>query len=339
MGTRHTDLDLRSRHLHAKAKPRVFVYEAGPCGSWLSRDLRRKKGDDGRGVAPSLLPQKAGARVKTDRRDAVPWARFRRSGDRTPVSVPPVDDAALRARCRAREDALGALQTAPFRPNALVLRHHLRDTGQATWGPAHRRWRSDGVCPTPAPQLVFQADGQAVTAHTERRRRLEHERHAPVQSWRLPPGGRGASGLARGVVDGGRHHGRGTGRLATRRAPQTAQDIPGAAPLGIGLRGTTPAGCDPHSGSYPGPPRPGGRGLGLPLSRPGQSPPATQAGKPPATDPSHQREGTRAAVQTLSPLEGSRHTRPPRRRGHSPCPERVPVGHGQPAPRAPVTPG
>jgi transposase len=39
------------------------------------------KGDDGWVVAPSLMPQKAGERVKTDRRDAGPRARLARAGD------------------------------------------------------------------------------------------------------------------------------------------------------------------------------------------------------------------------------------------------------------------
>jgi transposase len=34
IGTRHADIDPLVRTLQAKAKPRVFVSEAGPCGSW-----------------------------------------------------------------------------------------------------------------------------------------------------------------------------------------------------------------------------------------------------------------------------------------------------------------
>jgi hypothetical protein len=42
----------------------------------------------------------------------------------------------------------------------------------STWGPAHRRWLSEVVCPTPAQQIVFQADVRAVNEHTERLQRL-----------------------------------------------------------------------------------------------------------------------------------------------------------------------
>ena len=84
IGTRQADIDQLIRKLPSKAKHLVFVYEAGPCGSWRSRDLR-KKGYDCWVVAPSLIPKKAGARVTTDRRDARQLARLMRSGDLTPV--------------------------------------------------------------------------------------------------------------------------------------------------------------------------------------------------------------------------------------------------------------
>ena len=57
-------------------------------------------------VAPSCIPKKASARVKTDRRDAVQLARLLRAGDLTPVYIPTVDDEAIRDLVRAREDTL-----------------------------------------------------------------------------------------------------------------------------------------------------------------------------------------------------------------------------------------
>src|SRR5215510_2266525 len=63
IGTRHADIDQLTRQLQSKAKRLVFVYEAGPCGYWLSRYLT-KKGYDCWVVAPSLIPKKAGDRVK-----------------------------------------------------------------------------------------------------------------------------------------------------------------------------------------------------------------------------------------------------------------------------------
>jgi hypothetical protein len=42
LGPRHCDIDTPVRPLPAKSQHRVFVYEAGPCGSWLSRSLTKK---------------------------------------------------------------------------------------------------------------------------------------------------------------------------------------------------------------------------------------------------------------------------------------------------------
>jgi transposase len=186
IGTRQADIDQLIRQLHSKAKHLVFVYEAGPCGYWPYRYLS-KKGYVCWVVAPSLIPKKAGDRVKTDRRDAVQLARLMRSGDLTPVYVPTVEDEAIRDLCRAREDAVADLKAAKFRLKAFLLRHDIRYTGQATWGPAHLRWLSEVLCPTPAQQIVFQEYVRAVTEHTERLQRLEQELQEHVKSWRLNP--------------------------------------------------------------------------------------------------------------------------------------------------------
>ena len=111
IGTRHGDLDKLIRKMPSKATHLIFVYEAGPCGYWLDRSLTTK-GDDCWVVAPSLIPQKPGDRVQTDRRDAVQLARLARSGDLTAVSVPTVEDEAMRDLTRAWEDAISDLKDA-----------------------------------------------------------------------------------------------------------------------------------------------------------------------------------------------------------------------------------
>src|SRR5919202_4838892 len=186
IGTRQCDIDHLVRKLQSKAKHLVFVYEAGPCGYWLYRYLR-KKDYDCWVVAPSLIPKKAGDRIKTDRRDALQLARLARSGDLTAVYVPKVHDEAIRDLTRAREDAISDLKDAKFRLKAFLLRHDIRYTGRANWSPAHLRWLSEVVCPTPAQQIVFQEYVQTVTEQTERLGRLELELHEQVKTWRLAP--------------------------------------------------------------------------------------------------------------------------------------------------------
>src|SRR6266545_6201714 len=122
IGTRQCDIDQLIRTMPSKATQLIFIYEAGPCGSWLYRYLSNK-GYDCWVVAPSLMPTKAGDRVNTDRRDAVPRARLARSGDLTAVSVPTVEDEAMRDLSRAREDTRSDRKDAKFRLKAFLLRH------------------------------------------------------------------------------------------------------------------------------------------------------------------------------------------------------------------------
>ena len=54
IGTRQCAIDQLIRRLQSKRPHLVFVYEAGPCGYWLSRDLAQK-GHICWVVAPSLI--------------------------------------------------------------------------------------------------------------------------------------------------------------------------------------------------------------------------------------------------------------------------------------------
>ena len=79
-------------------------YEAGPTGYVLYWQLTQM-GVACEVIAPSLIPTKAGDRVKTDRRDAEKLVRCYRVGELTPVWVPDADHEALRDLVRAREAA------------------------------------------------------------------------------------------------------------------------------------------------------------------------------------------------------------------------------------------
>jgi transposase len=125
IGTRQCDIDQLLRRLQSTSAHLVFVYEAGPCGSWLYR-YRTKNGQVCWVVAPSLIPKKPGDRVKTTRRDAITLARLMRSGDLTPVYGPQGDDEAIRDLCRAREETLRDRKAAQFRRTAFLLRHDIR---------------------------------------------------------------------------------------------------------------------------------------------------------------------------------------------------------------------
>src|SRR6201984_3533626 len=86
-----------------------FCYEAGPCGYGIQRHLSGG-GHQCVVVAPSLIPKRAGDRVKTDRRDASSLARLHRAGEVTAVWVPDAGHEAMRESVRARLDAVHALR-------------------------------------------------------------------------------------------------------------------------------------------------------------------------------------------------------------------------------------
>jgi transposase len=77
-----------------------FCYEAGPTGYALYWQLSQL-GAQCAVVAPTLVPVKAGDRVKTDRRDALKLARNHRAGELTAVWVPDAEHEALRDLVRA----------------------------------------------------------------------------------------------------------------------------------------------------------------------------------------------------------------------------------------------
>ena len=139
IGSRQADLDQLLRRVQSKAATLTVAYEAGPCGYGLYRYLTAK-GVTCQVVAPSLIPRKPGDKVKTDRRDAVTLARLLRSGDRTAVYVPSVDDEAIRDLCRARDAARVTMKDAKLRLKSFLLRLGLHYVGRADWNAAHRRY-------------------------------------------------------------------------------------------------------------------------------------------------------------------------------------------------------
>jgi transposase len=115
-------------------------YEAGPCGYVLYWQLT-KLGIACEVIAPSLVPVKAGDRVKTDRRDAEKLARCYRAGDLTPVWVPDAAHEALRDLVRAREAAKSDQRRARQRTLKFLLRRGLAPpTKLHVWGEKHWKW-------------------------------------------------------------------------------------------------------------------------------------------------------------------------------------------------------
>ncbi len=145
----------------------AFCYEAGPCGYGIHRQLT-DLGWDCQVVAPSLIPRKAGDRVKTDRRDSLMLARLHRAGELTAVWVPDDAQEGLRDLTRAREDMKHLQRQAKQRLTAFLLRHGRSYGGKSNWTQAHYRWLETMKFSEPVQQIVFQEYVDTVQMLTKR---------------------------------------------------------------------------------------------------------------------------------------------------------------------------
>lgn len=161
-----------------------FCYEAGPCGYGLYRQLV-ELGHDCIVVAPSLIPVKAGDRVKTDRRDAVMLAKLHRAGESTAVWVPDAAHEAMRDLVRARATAMRVLGKARQHLQGFLLRHGRIYPGKKGWTLVYRRWLTTVRFEHPAQQIVFQDYVDAVSDAEARVERLTTQIADLLPSWSL----------------------------------------------------------------------------------------------------------------------------------------------------------
>jgi transposase len=152
-------------------------YEAGPTGYGLYR-LLLALGIECTVVAPSLIPKKAGDRVKTDRRDAIRLAQLFRSAELTSIYVPTEEDEALRDLVRAREDAKEDQLRARHRLTKFLLRHDLNPPqGIRKWTVKYRDWLNSLNFENSAMRTVFQEYLHHLDEIEQRLKRIETEIH------------------------------------------------------------------------------------------------------------------------------------------------------------------
>jgi transposase len=162
------------------------VYEAGPTGYGLQRALSAK-GYGCEVIAPSLIPRRAGDRIKTDRRDCVRLAELSRAGELRAVWIPDAGDEAIRDLARAREDAVNARTQARHQLKAFLLRHEIRYGGKTAWSKAFYRWLGELNFGDPSSQVAFTEYHLAVQAGDQRLERLTKALTASVAGWRFEP--------------------------------------------------------------------------------------------------------------------------------------------------------
>jgi transposase len=130
-------------------------YEAGPTGFGLQRYLV-ERGIDCQVVAPGLVPQRPGDRIKTDSRDARKLARLLAGGLLAPIHVPTPELEAARDLVRAREDARLDRMRDRHRLSKFCLRRG-RTLPTSSWTMARRKWLSQQQFEFPAQQQTFDA--------------------------------------------------------------------------------------------------------------------------------------------------------------------------------------
>ncbi|HKF31494.1 MAG TPA: IS110 family transposase [Jatrophihabitantaceae bacterium] len=150
------------------------VYEAGPCGYALQRQLEAE-GLECDVVAPSMIPIRPGERVKTDRRDARKLAEMARARLLTVVRPPSEDEEAVRDLCRGRDDARVDLMRARHRLSKFLLRRgRVFGAGQQrAWSQAHRWWLGAQSFERVAEQVMFQDYLLAVEQIEARKRSID----------------------------------------------------------------------------------------------------------------------------------------------------------------------
>jgi transposase len=180
-----TALDRLLRKLGDDGVRLRFCYEAGPCGYSIQRRVTAS-GHECVVVAPSLIPRRAGDRVKTDRRDAASLARLHRAGELTAVWIPDTEHEAMRDLTRARLDAVHSLRRARQQLSGFLLRHGCH-YGRPAWTKLHRRWLAGLKFEQEVHHLVLEDYIAAVEAAEMRRNRLTAQIEAMLSDWALAP--------------------------------------------------------------------------------------------------------------------------------------------------------
>jgi transposase len=159
-------------------------YEAGPTGFGLYRYLVGR-GFDCRVVAPGLVPQRPGDRVKTDPRDARKLARLLAGGLLQPIHVPTPELEAARDLVRAREDARLDRMRDRQRLSKFCLRQG-RLLPTSAWTVVRRKWLGEQRFAYAAEQQTFDTYLHAVDLVDARIEQLERviRETAELGPWR-----------------------------------------------------------------------------------------------------------------------------------------------------------
>jgi transposase len=159
-------------------------YEAGPCGYGLYRQRAGMADVSCVVAAPSLIPRAPGARVKTDRRDALKLATLLRAAAIVPVWVPDRAHEAMRDLVRARAMAVEDVTRCRQRIGGFLLRQGIAYVGKA-WSKKQRGWLGGLAFAHAAQQRMVAEFLVALDQAEARRDRLTEHIAELVPAWSL----------------------------------------------------------------------------------------------------------------------------------------------------------
>src|SRR6202790_4267228 len=162
----------------------AFCYEAGATGYGLYRQITGL-GHECIVVAPSLIPKKAGDRVKTNRRDALGMVTQFRAGELTAVWAPDPRHEAIRDLTRTRGAAVEDLRRKRQHISSFLLRLGLHYAGKKTWTKTHMRWLASQKLEHAEQRIAFEEMLLTVRQAEERIARLEEAIRVAVPDWSL----------------------------------------------------------------------------------------------------------------------------------------------------------
>lgn len=180
-----TDLQRLVQRLSQRQRRVEFIYEAGPCGYQIYRQLS-DHGLDCQVIAPSHILRRPGDRMKNDHRDAVTLARLGRAGELTPVWVPDPLHESIRDLVRARHVTNGDVKQARQRIQSFLLKYQLLYEHKS-WTKRHRLWLANRQFPHAAAQIAFQGYLNALEQAESRQAELEQQIREVIPIWSLFP--------------------------------------------------------------------------------------------------------------------------------------------------------
>lgn len=153
-------------------------YQASGAGYVLHRALLAW-GCPCEGIAPSLIPQRAGVQRKHDQRDATDLARLYRAGELVAVRIPSEADGRVRDVVRCRETCQRqSLKSRHYILTFLARRGFVFRDG-TNWCTPHRQWlqhlTTDGLPLAPEDRLVYREYHALLTYKLQRRDELDRQ--------------------------------------------------------------------------------------------------------------------------------------------------------------------